>query len=111
MNDFTHLPVLVSETIDLLNLEANKNIVDGTLGLGGHSLEILKKIGPKGRLVAFDQDERNLKEAEKRLKAYSKQVTFILSNFEHLAAELKKLNFQPDAILLDLGLRSSGHAF
>lgn len=81
-------------------------MIDATLGLGGHSLEILKKIGPKGKLMAFDQDERNLKEAKKRLKKYEKQVTFIHDNFEHLAEFASTHHFQPDAILLDLGLSS-----
>jgi len=106
MTDLTHTPVLLTETLDLLNLEANKNVIDGTLGLGGHSLEILKKIGSKGKLMAFDQDEANLNFAKKRLEKYSKQITFIHSNFEHLAYNAKKYNFQPNAILLDLGLSS-----
>ncbi|MCK5616380.1 16S rRNA (cytosine(1402)-N(4))-methyltransferase, partial [Candidatus Pacearchaeota archaeon] len=58
MTDFLHIPVLLDETIDLLNLRADSNVVDCTLGLGGHSKEILKKI-PKGKLMAFDQDEVN----------------------------------------------------
>jgi len=106
MTELTHQPVLLSEAIDLLNLEANTHVIDGTLGLGGHSLEILKRIGPKGRLMAFDQDERNLNEAKNRLKPYEKQVTFIHDNFENLAGQAKKHKFQPDAILLDLGLSS-----
>ena len=106
MTELTHTPVLLSETLDLLNLEANKHVIDGTLGFGGHSLEILKKIGPKGKLMAFDQDERNLEEAKKRLKKYEKQVLFIHDNFENLAEVASKHNFQPDAILLDLGLSS-----
>jgi 16S rRNA (cytosine1402-N4)-methyltransferase len=102
----SHTPVLLPETLDLLNLEANKNVIDCTLGLGGHSLEILKRIGPKGKLMAFEQDERNLKEAKKRLKKYEKQIIFIHSNFEHLAESVSKYHFQPGAILLDLGLSS-----
>ncbi|MBN2306652.1 16S rRNA (cytosine(1402)-N(4))-methyltransferase RsmH [Candidatus Peregrinibacteria bacterium] len=106
MAELTHTPVLLSETLDLLNLEANKHVIDGTLGLGGHSEAILKKIGPKGKLMAFEQDERNLKEAKKRLKKYEKQCLFIHSNFEHLAEVVSKHAFQPDAIFLDLGLSS-----
>ncbi|MFH0837817.1 MAG: 16S rRNA (cytosine(1402)-N(4))-methyltransferase RsmH [Patescibacteria group bacterium] len=106
MTELTHTPVLLTETLDLLNPEANKHVIDATLGLGGHSLEILKKIGPKGKLMTFDQDERNLKEAKKRLKKYEKQVIFIHSNFEHLAEFASKHHFQPDAIFFDLGLSS-----
>ena len=106
MTELTHTPVLLSETLDLLNLEANKKVIDGTFGLGGHSLEILKRLGPKGKLMGFDQDERNLKEAKKRLKKYEKQVIFVHDNFEHMAEQARKHKFQPDAILLDLGLSS-----
>ncbi len=106
MTELTHTPVLLSETLDLLNLEANKHVIDGTLGLGGHSLEILKKLGPKGKLMAFDQDERNLIEAKKRLEKYNEQIIFVHDNFEHLAEQAKKHKFQPEAIFLDLGLSS-----
>ncbi len=106
MPDLTHIPVLLNETLDLLNLTANTNVIDGTLGLGGHSAAILEKIGPTGQLMAFDQDERNLQEAKKRLKKYENQITFVHDNFENLEEQVKKNNFQPDAILLDLGLSS-----
>jgi len=113
MTELTHTPVLLTETLDLLNLEANppagragKQVIDGTLGLGGHSLEILKRLGPKGKLMGFDQDERNMKEAKKRLKKYEKQVIFVHDNFEHMAEQARKHKFQPDFILLDLGLSS-----
>lgn len=106
MTTLTHQPVLLHETLDLLNLEANTQIIDGTLGLGGHSLEILKALGPKGKILAFDQDERNLKVAKERLKKYEKQVIFVHDNFENLLKQAKKHKFKPDAILLDLGLSS-----
>ncbi len=106
MTESSHIPVLPEESLDLLNLEAGKHVIDATLGLGGHSMEILKRIGPKGKLLAFDQDELNLKEAKKRLRKYGKQVIYIHSNFEHLAVKADKIGFQPDAILLDLGLSS-----
>lgn len=82
-------------------------VVDCTLGLGGHSLEILKAIGPKGKLIAFEQDEDNLKRAKERLKKYKKQITFIHRNFEHLEQELLRDKLPaPDAILFDLGFSS-----
>jgi len=107
MADFSHTPVLLKESLDLLNLRKGMKVVDCTLGLGGHSEEILKRIGPKGKLLAFDQDEENLKRSKKRLKKYSKQITFVNLNFEHLKATLAKTKFgAPDAILMDLGLSS-----
>lgn len=106
MPTLEHIPVLLTETIDLLNLRENSNVVDCTLGLGGHSKEILKKI-PKGKLMAFDQDETNLKKAKENLKKYEKQVTFVHSNFENLKSEVEKHKFgSVDAILMDLGLSS-----
>lgn len=101
-----HEPVLLKESIDLLNLRAGSYVIDCTLGLGGHSLEILKRIGPSGKLMAFDQDERNLKVARENLKKFEKQITYVHSNFENLEEEVKKHNFAPDAILFDLGLSS-----
>ena len=106
MTNPAHTSVLLTETLDLLNLQANTHIIDGTLGLGGHSLEILKRIGPKGKLMAFDQDGANLAVAKERLKDYSSQTIFIHDNFETMAEACKKHKFQPDAILLDLGLSS-----
>ncbi len=105
--DYTHKPVLLKETIDLLNLTAGMKAVDCTLGLGGHSREILKKIGPKGKLLAIEQDGENLERARKNLKEFSKQITFAHDNFENLAAIVKKHKFgKVDAILFDLGLSS-----
>jgi len=102
-----HKPVLLDETIALLNLREGMNVVDCTLGLGGHSLEILKHIGQKGKLIAFDQDEENLKKARENLKKFEKNVIFINSNFENLKSEIINHKFPaPDAILFDLGLSS-----
>jgi 16S rRNA (cytosine1402-N4)-methyltransferase len=107
MTELKHTPVLLAETLDLLNLRKGMNVVDCTLGLGGHSLEILKQIGPKGRLLAFDQDAENLERSKKRLSKYLKQITFVHSNFENLKAEIERTGFPtPDAILFDFGLSS-----
>ncbi|MBN2096064.1 16S rRNA (cytosine(1402)-N(4))-methyltransferase RsmH [Candidatus Peregrinibacteria bacterium] len=107
MDKQLHIPVLLSETIDLLNLRAGNRVVDCTLGLGGHSEAILKKIGPKGKLMAFDQDETNLKKAKQRLKKFEKQIIYVHSNFENLKTEIERHRFgNPDAILFDLGLSS-----
>jgi 16S rRNA (cytosine1402-N4)-methyltransferase len=107
-----HKPVLLDETIDLLNLREGMNVVDCTLGLGGHSLEILKRIGAKGKLMAFDQDSENLEKAKNFINSKheirnSKNIIFVNSNFENLKSEIKNHKFPaPDAILFDLGLSS-----
>ncbi len=107
MQKTEHTPVLVNEVIDLLNLRAGMNVVDCTLGLGGHSEVILKKIGKKGKLMAFEQDEENLKRAKANLKKFGKQVIFVHDNFENLKSQISDLRFgNPDAILFDLGLSS-----
>ena len=106
MSELKHTPVLLDETLDHLNLRAGTKAIDCTLGLGGHSEAILKKIGPKGKLMVFEQDERNLKEAKKRLKKYEKQVIYIHDNFENLKSHITHHKFKPEAILFDLGLSS-----
>ncbi len=82
------------------------NAIDCTLGLGGHSEAILGKIGKKGKLMVFEQDEANLKEAKKRLRPYKDQIVYVHENFENLRESLDKHKFKPDAILFDLGLSS-----
>jgi len=59
MTELKHIPVLLPETLDLLSLKPGMHVVDATLGLGGHSEAILKKIGSQGHLFACEQDERN----------------------------------------------------
>ncbi len=102
-----HIPVLFQECIDFLNLEEGKIAVDCTLGLGGHSSEILKKIGPTGHLYAFDRDERNIVVARERLSKVSDHFTIIHDSFRSLTDRLQREGAsQVDAILFDLGLSS-----
>ena len=110
MENAEHTPVLLKEVIDLLNLREGMNVVDCTLGLGGHSLEMLKRIGAKGKLTGFDQDSENLSKAKERIKNSGlgiRNVKFVNSNFENLKEEIEKNKFgEPDAILFDLGISS-----
>ena len=99
-----HLSVLQKDVQNYLNLNQGDTVLDATLGLGGHSLDILKKIGKSGRLYAFEQDERNLNEAQKRLKDYQGQITYIHDNFRYLKSRVTGKEF--DGILFDLGLSS-----
>lgn len=104
----THVPVLRKDVENYLNLRSGEVVVDATLGLGGHSLDILDAIGKKGILIAFEQDERNLDEAKKRLKNFEKQIVYIHDNFRYLKTRITEAGFQEiDAILLDLGLSSA----
>lgn len=101
-----HISVLLTETINNLNLKENSIVIDCTLGYGGHSSEILKKI-PKGKLYAFDQDEDAIKSSNERLGNISSNYEIIKSNFKNLELEMKKRNVeQVDAIMYDLGVSS-----
>ena len=101
-----HKSVLLKEAIQYLNLKEDAIIVDCTLGYGGHSSEILKRI-PKGHLYAFDQDEEAIQSARKRLSEISSNFTIIKSNFVHLKEKLQELGItKVDGILFDLGVSS-----
>ncbi len=100
-----HTPVLLKETIDALNIHSDGIYVDCTFGGGGHSRAILEKLGPKGKLVAFDQDA----DAEKNLPG-DERVIFIPENFRHLQRMLRwKQVPAVDGVLADLGV--SSHQF
>lgn len=103
----THKPVLLAEILEILELKPGAQVVDGTLGLGGHSEAMLEQIGPSGHLYGFDLDQDNLTEAKQRLNGYEAQTTFLHDNFVHCHDRLKEMGTsQVDGILLDLGLSS-----
>ncbi len=105
--DFKHISVLLDETIDGLNIKPDGVYVDGTLGGGGHSYEILKRLSPKGKLIGIDQDGEALKAAGERLKEFEKQVTLVRSNYCDIKKVLQELNIEKvDGILLDIGVSS-----
>ncbi len=102
-----HKPVLLAEVLRGLNLRPGAVVVDGTLGSGGHSLEILKAIGPAGRLVALDQDPSALERCRERLRAYENQVSLHHENFVNLGKVLESVNVSKvDAVILDIGFSS-----
>lgn len=101
-----HKSVLLDEAIQYLNLHDDSTIVDATLGYGGHSSEILKRI-KRGRLFAFDQDSDAISFSEKRLKEIGSNFEIIKSNFVFLKEELIKRNVDKvDGVLFDLGVSS-----
>jgi 16S rRNA (cytosine1402-N4)-methyltransferase len=103
--DVYHIPVMLMEAVDALNIDPDGVYVDCTFGGGGHSREILKRLGNDGKLVAFDQDpdaKRNLPDDER--------IVFVPHNFKHLTRFLKLNGFaKVDGILADLGV--SSHQF
>ncbi len=101
-----HYSVLLKEAIEGLNIKPDGIYVDATLGYGGHSSEILKRL-TTGHLYAFDQDIEAIKSSEERLSKISKNFTIIHSNFVHLKDRLEELGIkQVDGIIFDLGLSS-----
>lgn len=105
--EFSHVSVLLEETIDSLNIKPDGIYVDGTLGGGGHSLEICKKLGDSGRLIGIDQDMDAIRAATDRLKNYSDKVTIVHSNYQNIDSVLRDLSIGGvDGIVLDLGVSS-----
>jgi 16S rRNA (cytosine1402-N4)-methyltransferase len=101
-----HKPVLLKEVLQGLNLKPRSVVVDGTLGSAGHSLEILKQLGPEGRLIALDQDPESLARCE-GLFENDRRVTLVNENFLNLDKVLDSLNVPAvDAVLLDIGFSS-----
>ena len=106
-NEFSHISVLLYECIEALNIRDGFTYVDCTAGGGGHSLEIAKRMGPKSRLICFDQDKDAISAARERLKDYSEQVTFINENFKTLSTVIKDLGITNlGGVLADLGCSS-----
>ena len=105
-NAFSHVPVLLHETIEALNIKSDGIYLDGTLGGGGHSFEIAKRL-KSGRLVGIDQDPDAIKAAEVRLESYKDRVDIVKNNYENIGEILKSKNIDGvDGILLDLGVSS-----
>ena len=82
--EFSHKSVLLWECIDALNIRPNGIYLDGTLGGGGHSLEICRRL-TNGRLIGVDRDEVALEAAKKRLSRHARKVTLVHDNFENIA--------------------------
>lgn len=107
--DFKHVPVLCDEVIEGLKVKADGIYVDGTLGGGGHSGEILKRLDG-GLLVGIDQDDAALSAARKHLETIGDNFQLVKGNFVDMPAILKTLHIeQVDGILLDIGV--SSHQF
>lgn len=105
--NFSHKSVLLQETIKGLNIKSDGIYVDGTLGGGGHSYEIAKRLSEKGHLYGIDQDEAAIEAARERLKEYTDRVTIIRDNYENAVSDLKQSGVTGvDGIILDLGVSS-----
>jgi 16S rRNA (cytosine1402-N4)-methyltransferase len=106
-----HVPVLLEASLEYLNVRPGGVIVDATLGLGGHSAAIARRLGPTGRLIAFDRDENAMAEAKARLAALTEElgdqmpvVEFVSRPFSAIAEVVKPGTL--DGLLADFGVSS-----
>ncbi len=102
-----HISVMPQEVIDLLNVKPGMVVVDGTVGMGGHSALIAQKLGPQGHLIGVDKDKTSLTEAKSRLGNFALRIDLLQGSFSdvsRLLAEVKEKKV--DRVLLDLGISS-----
>ena len=105
--EFKHKSVLLEETIEALQIKPDGIYIDGTLGGGGHSYEICKRLSGKGRLIGIDQDADAIDAAKKRLEEFGDKVTVVRSNYCEIKEIMSSLGVEKaDGILLDLGVSS-----
>ena len=104
MDDFKHYTVMLNEAVDALECQDGKIYVDCTLGGGGHSELILKRISPNGRLISFDIDDEAIAHSKERLKDYP-NLTIVKSSYTNIKTELRKLGIEKitGGVILDLG--------
>ena len=104
---FSHVPVLLQPAIEFLAVRRGGIYIDATLGLGGHSFEIAKRLGPQGRLIAFDKDPAALERARERLRPTTSewpQVELVHTSFADVAEHVKSAS--ADGLLADVGVSS-----
>ncbi len=102
-----HVPVMLAEVLATLNPQPGQTVVDCTLGFGGHSAELLKRVGPEGKLVAFDLDPDNLSRTVPKLESIGNPFLAVHANFAGLAGVLAANGItQIHGLLADLGMSS-----
>lgn len=105
--EFRHRPVMPEQCIEGLNINPNGIYIDGTLGGGGHSEEICKRLSAKGTLIGIDRDRDALNASSERLEKYECNKYFVQSNYSDVRQVLSELRIQKaDGALLDLGVSS-----
>lgn len=111
ISEFSHLPVMLEECIEALNIKEGGVYVDCTTGGAGHSSKIAERLfGTSGRLICLDRDEEAIAAASKRLSPYSDNVTIVRSNFSEVGEVVRALGIEKiDGALIDLG--ASSHQF
>lgn len=106
--EFKHVPVMLEECMQALNLKDGGIYFDCTLGGAGHSYEILKRTSPSGKLIATDLDEDAIKAATERLSVFEGRFTVVKDNYKNFRNILNDLNIEAvDGILIDMGISSN----
>jgi 16S rRNA (cytosine1402-N4)-methyltransferase len=106
-NSPEHVPVLYKAVLSYLALGPGDNVIDGTLGGGGHASGLLQATAPNGRLLGLDRDPAAVVRAQTRLAPQNERVTLVQRSFRDLTTVVQENRFPPaDAVLLDLGLSS-----
>ena len=99
-----HVPVFLDEVLESLQLKPNSNVVDCTLGDGGHAEKILAATAPMGKLLGMDADPESILRAKQFLHEFGERVIFVRDNFVGLKDVVAQEKFgQVDGVLLDLG--------
>lgn len=99
-----HIPVLKDEVIEALSLKSGVKVIDATIGDAGHAEEILKNIGPNGKLLGLDADPEAVLRSKKFLQDFGQRATIVRSNFENIEKTAKENGFlDVHAVLMDLG--------
>lgn len=104
---YFHTPVLLKEVVEAINPKAGENLIDGTVGGGGHAEAILEKTAPKGKLLGIDLDDEAIIASKRRLEKYSERIILAKRNFTDFAEIKKEYDFHPvNIFFLDLGISS-----
>ena len=105
--EFSHVSVLLEETIRELDIKPDGIYVDGTLGGAGHAIEVCKRLGASGKFVGIDQDEVAIGVGRERLAMFGDKVKVVRSNYSNMVSVLNDLGINKvDGIVLDLGVSS-----
>ena len=104
---FTHVSVLLKEAVGFLNPKPGRRYLDGTLGGGGHSEQILIGSSPDGEVLGLDRDDEALTAAQERLKGFGRRLRTRQASFAAAREILDQIHWQPvDGVILDLGISS-----
>ena len=104
---YFHIPVLLNEVVEIINPKPGENLIDGTIGGGGHAEAILEKTSPDGKLLGIDLDDEAIIASKRRLEKYLKRIILAKRNFINFVEVEKEYNFSPiNIFFLDLGISS-----